>query len=76
MPDSWVAVVLVPSIDERSGSERLHVVGFSNRGDLERWLEVSGRAISRVDAAQRVALAFGDIILVRAIFTPRDRRDR
>jgi hypothetical protein len=76
MPDSWVAVVLVPSIDERTGSEHLHVAGFSNQEDLERWLEVSGCTAFRVDAAQRVALASSDIILVPAIFAPRDRRNR
>jgi hypothetical protein len=76
MPEFWVAAVLVPAIEERSGSERLHVVGFSNLRDLERWLEVSGQAISPVNAAQRVTLGVGDVVLVPAIFTPRHRGDR
>jgi len=76
MPDSWVAVVLVPGTDQTPNRGRLHVIGFQTREDLERWLDVCGPAVSRADGAQQVALAFGDIVLVPAIFTPRDPGDR
>ncbi len=76
MPDSWVAVILVPGTDQTPKSGRLHVVGFPTREDLDRWLDVCGPAVSQADRAQQVALTFGDIVLVPAILTPRDRLDR
>jgi len=76
MPDSWVAVIFVPGTDQTPNRGRLHVIGFPTREDLDRWLDVCGPAVSRADRAQHVALAFGDIVLVPAIFAPRDRCDR
>jgi hypothetical protein len=76
MPDCWVAVVRIPGVDDQPAGETVYVVGFSERRDLERWLELCRPAVCRADAERRVTLQFGDIVLVPAIFTPRHRRDQ
>lgn len=76
MPDAWVAVVLVPSVDDQPAGGSVYVVGFSERRDLERWLELCGPAITGAHAERHVTLEFGDIVVVPASFTPRDRRGR
>jgi hypothetical protein len=65
-----VAVVFLPSTDDRRSGERLYVVGFARSEDLERWLEVCGSSVTVVGDVQFVRTVVGTVHLVSLRFSP------
>jgi hypothetical protein len=61
MPDSWVAVVFAPSTGARGNEDRLHVVGFPEQDDLERWFGICGPRVAPSGEIRAVALGVGTV---------------